>query len=120
MPTELIPVANVLLVPSGVNLRMERRFFSSVAAPSDTRRFRSWSKHKPRGYVSFVAKLLFVPSGMYLKTECLGGSTAYRLPVASKASPPQWALEGINIIAKPIVVRPITALFIYLSIPIVV
>src|SRR2546430_6535078 len=91
MPTELIPVANVLLFPSAVNLTIERRLLAAVAAPSETKRFPSRSKHKPSGY-SPMAKVLFVPSGVYLKTECLSESAKKRLPAASKARPPARTL----------------------------
>src|SRR5438094_3309754 len=76
-PTELIPVANVLLLPSGVNLRIEP--LKVVAASSETKRFPLLSKHKPIGLLSPATKVLFVPSGVYLKTERLAKSATKRL-----------------------------------------
>src|SRR5437867_4480663 len=107
-PTELIPVANVLLLPSGVDLRIEP--LKVVAASSETKRFPLPSKHKPIGPLSPATKVLFVPSGVYLKTERLAKSATKRLPAVSKASPPAWALvkrKGQNPIfrRKPYQVR---------------
>src|SRR5262249_39447555 len=101
---ELIPVVNVLLFPSGVNLRIERRLLASVTAPSETKRFPSRSKHKPSGY-SPVAKALFVPSGVYLNTECLEESATYGLPAASKANPPACAFMKPKIVPTPAIAR---------------
>src|SRR5206468_12239092 len=114
-PTELIPVANVLLLPSGVDLRIEP--LKVVAASSETKRFPLLSKHKPIGPLSPATKVLFVPSGVYLNTECLDESATYRLPAASKASPLARTLTGINIVVRTVAVRLINSLFIYLSIP---
>src|SRR5438552_18173903 len=104
-----MPGAKVLLVPSGVTLRIERRLLASVAAPSDTKRFPSGSKHKPSGY-SPVMKLLFVPSGVYLNTECLEESATYGLPPASKASPPACVFVKPKIVPTPAIARIINCL----------
>src|SRR5205823_9674134 len=100
MPTELILVANVLLLPSGVNLRIEP--LKVVAASSETKRFPLLSKHKPIGPLSPATKVLFVPSGVYLKTERLAKSATKRLPAASKASPLARTLTGINIVVRTV------------------
>lgn len=110
MPTELMPVTNVLFLPSGPNLRIEPWLLASVDAPSETKRFPSLSKHRPSGYFNPVAKMLFVPSGVNLKIECLFGSATYRLAAPSKASPAAWALMENEIVPKLATVRAINFL----------
>src|SRR5205809_5397456 len=70
------------------------------AAPAE--RTLSWS--------SPAAKVLFVPSGAYLKMEC--PSLRKRFPAASIASAPAWALMETKIVPTLASVRATNFLFI--------
>ena len=58
-----------------------------------------------------VAKVLLVPSGVYLKTEV--PSAQKRLPAASKAKLPAWELMEAKIVPKQAIVTAINNFFIY-------